>query len=199
MDGIEEDDGYSDDDLDALPVHDFHELQQDAIRSTQQPRVLEQGQRPYVSHESVVNNRPRGSGKSSVNANGNSYSHQPSSDYGDFDDEMLDGEIFDAADQPSILPHGRDTLVLDDEEPWMQDGHGELVANARLQSVHRTPVGQSRTQAQAFEYNGGQAHLAAVVAPKQSYRPDIPARLSSDAQALQAKIDEVGSRLIILM
>ena len=105
MDGIEDDDGYSDDDLDALPVHAFHELQQDAIRSTQQPGA-QQHQLPSPKQKlQASNNGYLGSlDRLSLDNDGDLTQQQPSSDYGDFDDEMLDGEIFDTAvEQPSIL------------------------------------------------------------------------------------------------
>lgn len=111
MQEVDEGDGYSDDDLDALPADAFQELQQNAIRSTQQPR--------YEDHHipslglaqgfSEAEDPKRGFGNLAVS--GNAFykapappsSHQASSDYGDFDDEMLDGEIFDAAEEPVIL------------------------------------------------------------------------------------------------
>ena len=104
MDGIEEDDGYSDDDLDALPVHAFQELQQDAIRSTQQPRAFQQPQLPLAKRSvpAAINANLGGFDRLSLDSYGTQ--QLPSSDYGDFDDEMLDGEIFDAAaEQPSLL------------------------------------------------------------------------------------------------
>ena len=103
MNGIEEDDGYSDDDLDELPVHDFHELQQEAIRSTQQPQSVGRSFHPHSNYNATGNTRQTARDEPSVDDNGTSYPHEPSSDYGDFDDEMLDGEIFDAAAPPSIL------------------------------------------------------------------------------------------------
>ncbi|KAL8906600.1 MAG: hypothetical protein Q9207_001924 [Kuettlingeria erythrocarpa] len=109
---VDEDDGYSDDDLDALPVDTFHRLQDHAITSTQQA-----ARRDYASvlsavkpHKgipgalaggleslSVINRR------SSLQDECDSPQH-PSSDYGELDDEMLDGEIYDAAEGPEIVP-----------------------------------------------------------------------------------------------
>ena len=127
MDGIEEDDGYSDDDLDALPIHAFHELQQDAIRSTQQPRAFQHHQAPSVKQAAIFGNIGAFD-RLSVDDYGGNTQQQPSSDYGDFDDEMLDGEIFDtAAEQPNLLQSQLHHLSPSKErtpgEPWRQLHH----------------------------------------------------------------------------
>ncbi|KAL2036605.1 hypothetical protein N7G274_010631 [Stereocaulon virgatum] len=100
-----EDDGYSDDDLDALPDYAFRELQEDAVRSTQQPSeklpILRPPPRPHPSNL-TGGSRRLSVGKPSVNANDPDNFQPPSSDYGEFDDEMLDGEIFDAAESPAL-------------------------------------------------------------------------------------------------
>ena len=130
MDGIEEDDGYSDDDLDALPVHAFHELQQDAIRSTQQPRAFQHHQAPSVKQpaQAATFGSIGAFDRLSVDDYGANTQQQPSSDYGDFDDEMLDGEIFDtAAEQPNLLQSQLDYITPARERapgaPWKQPHH----------------------------------------------------------------------------
>jgi len=194
MEGIEEDDGYSDDDLDALPIHAFQELQQDAIRSTQQPRVCGQGQKSNPSLKAV---RAGASEQPLIEANGKNYSHEPSSDYGDFDDEMLDGEIFDASEQQSILPAKNSTLRVADEsvlgEPWMQQDYGGSSAGAGLQKAHRAAVGHSGTQAQAFGQIGDRGQGGFPIAPKQGHIPVKIVEQAADNESLQAKIDEVKS------
>ena len=101
-----EDDGYSDDDLDGLPVHAFHELQENAVRSTQNP--VSRAQLPAVDQSSRpgraepvggVGQHPVGH---ALDRSSGQRAPPPSSDYGDFDDEMLDGEIFNAAEQPAL-------------------------------------------------------------------------------------------------
>lgn len=106
MQELDEEDGYSDDDLDALPLHALQELQQNAIRSTQ--RAGEHGSESYSIRS--TNLRPTGLtvGLGQHPSNTENYTHQPSSDYGDFDDgmldeEMLDGEIIDVAGQPMTI------------------------------------------------------------------------------------------------
>ena len=117
------DDGYVDDELDTLPVDAFHELQEDAVRSTQQA-LLPVAQQP---NPGVL---AGGFGRLSVGPDVKAYGkglQEPSSDYGDFDDEMLDGEIFDGADQyttydraQSVVPAGESTQ----REQWRLQRHG---------------------------------------------------------------------------
>lgn len=99
------DGGYSDDDLDALPDNAFDELQQLAIESTQRPidrARLPEG-RPGLQSAA---DSPAGDTRPSAVGQGTlSYPKgplDPSSDYGDIDDEMLDGEIFDGREQPAL-------------------------------------------------------------------------------------------------
>lgn len=138
MDEVQEGDGYSDDDLDALPADAFQELQENAIRLTQQPNT---------SRNTSASNRPPT--KSTANLTGGiggfsfarttsqqghapAHPEPPSSDYGEFDDEMLDGEIYDAAEQPAI-PVSRNNAVLtrvagdsSQREEWRQQRYGGL-------------------------------------------------------------------------
>ncbi|KAL8829225.1 MAG: hypothetical protein Q9170_006269 [Blastenia crenularia] len=108
---VGEDGDYSDDDLDALPDSTFRQLQHHAISSTQQaPRYSN------VSHPAPVRSNITASGALTgslrqLSVGGHSelqehldIPHQPSSDYGDLDDDMLDGEIYDAAEEPGINP-----------------------------------------------------------------------------------------------
>ena len=100
MQEAEEDDGYSDDDLDDLPSNTFQQLQQDAIQFSQKV-VTDRPYLPANTHpgDLIQNNRTEGLAQTA-----NSYQVSPrgfSSDYGDFeDDEMLDGEVYDAAQDP---------------------------------------------------------------------------------------------------
>ncbi|KAL9016929.1 MAG: hypothetical protein Q9185_005715 [Variospora sp. 1 TL-2023] len=130
---VDEDDGYSDDDLDALPDDTFRRLQEHAITSTQHAA--------RDNHTSFLP-APRSQGKAPAALTGGlerlsvahglgpqddlAFPQNPSSDYGDFDDEMLDGDIYDAAEEPGInaiqasraanLPHAESTQ----REPWRQ-------------------------------------------------------------------------------
>ena len=135
-----EDDGYADDDLDALPVHAFHELQQSASRSTQQPHVqfpLANGNQHSTPQLALL---AGGFGESTVGgysayASASNTFQQPSSDYGDFDDEMLDGEIYDATEEPALVAklesHGVEKRVgqSTQREQWRRLRYGGPPAN----------------------------------------------------------------------
>lgn len=137
MADTDEDDGFSDDDLDALPSDAFLELQQDALRSTQQPTSHTEGSihRPGVhgltSGLEHVNIRRQ-------NTTDHEYPVQPSSDYGDLDEEMLDGEILDAGSQPAITGQQGNALaprIVSENtarEQWRQQRYGAPVPAQKL-------------------------------------------------------------------
>lgn len=138
MQEVDEGDGYSDDDLDALPADAFQELQQNAIRSTQQQGHKDQLRPPPGFAQGLSESEDPRRGFGNLAVSGNAFykapapapSHQASSDYGDFDDEMLDGEIFDAAEEPVILKErtggfvARPTGVSTQREQWRQQRYG---------------------------------------------------------------------------
>lgn len=119
MQEVDEGDGYSDDDLDALPADAFQELQQNAIRSTQQLQAKDQVAPPPAFAQGFSKSEDSRRVFGSLAVTGNAIfktpapvpSNQASSDYGDFDDEMLDGEILDAAEEPIILQEQMGGLV----------------------------------------------------------------------------------------
>lgn len=193
MDGIEEDGGYSDDDLDALPLDDFQELQQDAIRSTQQTGGFRQN-KLLGSYEHIENNgRAQGFEKGHVNHHGNKHPHQPSSDYGDFDDEMLDGEIFEVVEEPSILPEESQTLRVPGHgiqlEQWTQQGYRDPSTGAGLQHLQRNALHRPD---QSFRQHGQleSIHMARI-REQPSQTQSQPAAPPADVQDLQARINEV--------
>ena len=129
-DQVVEDDAYSDDVLDTLPVNAFHELQEDAFRSTQQqPEAKPQSFPPNPqksAHANVIGSFVR----LSVGPEATAYRkgpQEPSSDYGDFDDEMLDGEIFDGAEQSTVYECARSVAPVGEStqrEQWRQQRYG---------------------------------------------------------------------------
>ena len=111
MDGqVEEEDSYSDDDLDALPDNAFTQLEEHAFQSTQHLQPSQQAPLPAFKSPHRLHGAAMDGGFGRLTVNGaadlgnarGSASHALSSDYGDFDDEMLDGEIYDANEQPSL-------------------------------------------------------------------------------------------------
>ncbi|KAL8807703.1 MAG: hypothetical protein Q9182_000514 [Xanthomendoza sp. 2 TL-2023] len=114
MGSAQYDDGFSDDDLDALPDGTFQEMQENAVTFSQQAAKgkrtsLPTAARPQNKAPTVL---AQGLEKLSVSKDVLSYAlqaesnipNQPSSDYGDMDDDMLDGEIYDAANGLGMDP-----------------------------------------------------------------------------------------------
>ena len=100
MADIDGDEGFLDDDLDALISQDFLELQQKAIHSTQQQNLAA----PAVQRlQDISHTRPSGSlqkaSRGIIDRNSRPlaqvYPDNPSSDYGDLDDEVLDAGLLD--------------------------------------------------------------------------------------------------------
>lgn len=196
----DEEDSYSDDDLDALPADTFHELQQNAIRSTQpQDKSTHPVGEPVQLPGPVGRIADHGNlGNASNNSSTRNYTHQPSSDYGDFDDEMLDGEIFDAAEEP-VNVTGREGGIVGGpigentererygetsrlrEYGWEQRPYGD---RATSNSVHR-----HRTRKDEFEDHDGATLLAHE---KMNEAPAQPTRKSSAADGHEAQIQEVS-------
>ncbi|KAL8693732.1 MAG: hypothetical protein Q9218_001477 [Villophora microphyllina] len=198
---VDEDDGYSDDDLDALPDDAYHQLQENAIASTQHVAkssypTLPPATRPQNKFPGAL---ARGLERHSVAPNypsfgtqaGQEFPNQPSSDYGDLDDDMLDGEIYDAAEEPSInaiqasraanLPYGESTQ----REQWRHQRYS--VPPTRLDST--LPPATVRQQAP----NGGNGHNVRSKAHGGSVtRNDVPhSSNQSDIDALHAEILEL--------
>ena len=133
-----EDHGYSDEDLDTLPVNTLCKLQEDALQPTQQFRRVmpvlssrEQSHGPNNNAENAVG--------AAIALDGAAHPRspqQPSSDYGDLDDEMLDGELFDGADPSPATRHPNSTVPIGEitqREQWRQHRYGGLTPNLAYQ------------------------------------------------------------------
>ncbi|SLM39718.1 Protein of unknown function DUF3636 [Lasallia pustulata] len=186
MADTDEDDGYSDDDLDALAPDAFLELQQDALRSTQRPNSHTQGS----IHRPGVLGLTEGFGHVSIrqqNATGHEYPVHPSSDYGDLDEEMLDGEILDAGTQRAITGQRGNALAPrlvsenKQREQWRQQRYGDPVPAHFVQKLQDH---QSIPQRLA-------AHGARVQAS--ASRDDRVMEIDDEAQAMHEESEEVGN------
>ncbi|KAI4139348.1 MAG: hypothetical protein L6R39_006332 [Caloplaca ligustica] len=133
----DEDDGYSDDDLDALPTDAFRKLEEHAVTATQQAARGDHASFLPVSRPQSKAPAALANGLERLSVAGgprphqdSEYPHQQSSDYGNLDDEMLDGEIYDAAEKPGInaiqaskaasVTYGESTQ----REHWRQQSYG---------------------------------------------------------------------------
>ena len=201
-----EEDDYSDDDLDALPDHAFHQLQENAIQSTQQPGLCAQVQLPTIKQSrGLAGGLGRLSVDSAASHSANQHAFQaPSSDYGDFDEEMLDGEIFDAAEEPTLA--ARYETIAGEKEPgeyapreqWEQQRYGANQFKRRpieaQQLVHQQgAVGEplfnndDESQGPNSKCHGGRVeHLG-------NQNPiGPPPQEITDVQALQAQVQKVS-------
>ena len=203
-----EDDGYSDEDLDALPDHAFHDLQENAIRSTQHP--VSEAHLPTLDQLRGARNfdatrfaqLPIG-GVSNASA-GRRAPAQPSSDYGDFDDEMLDGEIIDAASQPALAAKFENKAVerqageSSQREQWRQQRYSRPIpseSTTKTRQFDGQPAGEDEdtgngfnTQTQKINWED-QARGGASTLGRQSYND--PTKDSIDVEALQAQVQKL--------
>ena len=201
-----EDDGYSDDDLDALPDHAFHELQEKAFRSTQQP--IARPQLPAL-RQPLRQDPPGlagGFGRMSVAGASNhpvsSHNFQtPSSDYGDFDDEMLDGEIFDAAEHPNLAARYVTRAVeggggeTTQREHWRQQRYGLPPPDLRTpeqhtRQKHAAHVSRPNVAILNAKYDDIQCRGPVPDGARENI-PE-PAQCVADVEALQAQVQKVG-------
>jgi len=207
-----EDDGYSDEDLDALPDYAFHELQANAVRSTQQP--VTRPQLPTVSQSRAGSLGLIGQhGQSDRGGALNQFiaqraPPQPSSDYGDIDDEMLDGEIIDAAEQPSLAAEHeiktaeRQAGESTQREQWRQQRYAHPQPSVGAQRIQQPE--RPRTISNESLTNDAGAETRKLVSieqppgrgPSYSHRnknisvqpsPERPA----DVEALQAQVEKL--------
>lgn len=186
---VDEDDGYSDDDLDALPVDTFHRLQDHAIISTQQGAGIGHASDlpAFKPHKGVSGALSGGLERLSVTGRRPSLQDEfddpqhPSSDYGELDDEMLDGEIYNAAEGSGLdavqaskaanIAYG----VVTQRELWREPRYGgRSVPNnsglPRTQGALPVPNGNHDSPSKTKEAKG---LSNAVSAPISDLQPDI--------------------------
>lgn len=197
-DQVAEDDTYSDDDLDALPADAFYKLQEDAFRATQH----QAGQGLYPRPGPGLANTAAGEsikpfsrpGAGSENATYQMGIHHPSSDYGDFEDDMLDGEIFDGAEQ-----------IGGSHQRYQHDPPGESTQREqwRMQRYSRpalVPGSRVLQQIPPREINGNARHtnqssrVADKALPaKQQYVPSAKGPVSEtvDVDSLQRQVEQL--------
>ena len=188
-----EDDDYSDNDLDALPAHTLYQLQEHAIQSTQQPSPGAHGQLPSKDESKGL---AGGLGRLSVarpasHAANQHALHAPSSDYGDFDEEMLDGEIFDAAEEPGDISqreqwrlqrYGANQRYVEPIEGLQRVNGPGAVGASGSDNNHRGNTGWSNGTGQV----GNKLYLA------NQMPSGPPPEENTDVNALRAQVQKVG-------
>ena len=204
-----EEDPYSDDDLDALPDNAFHELEDNAVRNTQAPANTATTCLPAFKKLQRIDRTSHigGAGRSSAapEATFGQPQHglqEPSSDYGEFDDEMLDGEIFDAAEQPDLVTAirkgekaGYSPGESTQREQWRQQRYARpqprIAPSAHLQSSSKHPLQNGFVQPQP----AGSHKIAGYTRETNVSPEDMtiirPAQANASITALQSQIEKV--------
>ncbi|KAL8728205.1 MAG: hypothetical protein Q9166_005553 [cf. Caloplaca sp. 2 TL-2023] len=198
---VQGDDSYSDDDLDALPDGTFQELQEDAFLATQQaakdehqsiaPLATPQKNVPGVLDRPL--NRPTGTGPFPLlmSQSDSWFPQAPSSDYGDLDNDMLDGEIYDAAEESGTnaiqasraasLPYGESAQ----REQWRNQRYA--MPPQHLSS----DVPQARLTCQTANETNGYYVKSNVSQHLISNGEEVRSSRQSDVDALNAQILEL--------
>ncbi|CAL8575862.1 hypothetical protein XPA_001762 [Xanthoria parietina] len=205
----QEHDDYSDDDLDALPDSTFRELQHNALESTQQaargkPPVLAATASSLKKTPAVL---AQGLERLSVGAafpsfpsqRESDFPHLPSSDYGDLDDDMLDGEIYDTAQEPGAnaiqasraasLPVGGESTQ---REQWQAQRYGALPKHIQSTGPQAPGLAQMRLDMQGNHVKVGDVRKTASDdgIDRLSRRPDVDA-LNAQILELQSERDQL--------
>ena len=186
MAGSDDDDGFSDEDLDALTAHDFYQLQENAIRPTQ---AATQAARAATA----------------VPASFDKPTDEASSDYGEIDDDlMLGDDLLDDQNEESIVQpapvasYVNPTLPGEStqREQWRQNRYAANqvpAAKAHRDSFGPRPdLGFSSKQVESRKPQAqAKTDQDVIILDSSPQKGDSP-----DVAALQAKIAEVsGSNL----
>lgn len=195
-------DGYLDDDLDALISEDFLELQQRAIRSTQHQRQSPNNSNIHsLPSTASVTLRPK-----ALPAVGNppgqpqaySFTDNPSSDYGDLDDEVLDAGLIDSprnllAGKPSTNLIPGLTGVSTQREQWRQQ---RFSVPPQLQGNKARPLEYPVRPSPSIAHHGQNYSKSFGEEDEGSVEPEPAAFVDGhgpDLTALEAKVAEVQS------
>ena len=181
MAGSDEDDGFSDEDLDALTAHDFYQLQENAIRSTQAAtqaaKAVAAAPKPFEELKD-----------------------ESSSCYGEIDDGLIliddDDQNEESVEQPApVASYGNQNLPGEStqREQWRQNRY----------AANHTPAANVR-----WDNYGPQVDLGISSKQTEPHVPQMQAKVdqdvimldsspqkgeSPDVAALQAKIAEVST------
>ena len=198
-----EDDDYFDDDLDALPDHAFHQMQQNAIQSTQQPSLSAQVQLPTVEQPNATHHRGLPIRDPSSCAAHQSAFQAPSSDYGDFDENMLEGEIFDATEEPALATRpkvcvrGKELGEFSPKEQWRLQRYA---ANQRNSEPAAPQHRKFQQQAAGMLWNTGNELTSPIVTTqggeamllKNETRSSPPLQEPADVNSPHAQVQMVS-------
>lgn len=194
---VDGDGEYSDDDLDLLPDDTFHRLQEHAITSTQQAPRVNNASHPSLGPPTKKASVPLAGDLNRLSVTEDSvlqddldFPHQPSSDYGDLDDDMLDGEIYDAAEEPGVnaIQASRAANISFNESTQR-----ELWRKQRYSVPSHRDLDLPQVKAKPPISNGARSsqHESGEDGEHSVYNDDVGINRQSDLDALQAQILEV--------
>ncbi|KAL8672541.1 MAG: hypothetical protein Q9168_003008 [Polycauliona sp. 1 TL-2023] len=192
-------DNYSDEDLDALPDGTFQELEEHAFESTQQaareklpPVAHTQKRPPAVLAQGLERLSVGGAFPSFTSHRMADFPHLASSDYGDMDDDMLDGEIYDTAQEPgadAIQASRAASLPVVGEgtqrEQWPAQRYGALPKHIHANLPQAPGLAQVRNRPQGNHIDLGNVR-------ETTSDDDLPLpSIRPDQEALNAQILEL--------
>lgn len=194
---VDGDGEYSDDDLDLLPDDTFHRLQEHAITSTQQAPRGNNASRPSLALPPKKTSAPLAGdlrrlsvAEDLVLQEGLDFPQQPSSDYGDLDDDMLDGEIYDAAEEPGVnaIQASRAANI-----PFAENTQRELWRRQRysVPSHHNLDLPQVRAKPPKSNFAPGSQLKSREDDEYSSQNGDAGTERQPDLDVLQAQILEL--------
>ena len=203
-DQVAERDPYSDDDLDAI-------LSQVPGRPDPNPQLpsYKSPHRPVGYHLNAAHTSVPIPPGVALGGRHNA-AHEPSSDYGDFDDEMLDGEIFDAAETPfapaAIQPSENHSNAGEStqREQWRQQRYGNPIQDVNPQvskhvngpSYGALPAQQQPTARKVFFANAQQSpvngQFTASATEAQNY--DDSSELHAQVELVRVASHDYASR-----
>ncbi|KAI9715580.1 MAG: hypothetical protein M1812_005884 [Candelaria pacifica] len=214
----DDDDFFSDDDLDALPVDALNELEQNAVYSTQQKpaTIVRNNERLGQSHHTLPalpstparHDGVRYGHEAQQRASHADYEPQPSSDYGNFDDEALEAALIDAEEPPAIVNDAGKILEnkvavgLTQREQWRigrygagQVYHGNAEQGGGAQGLQNNNL-QPHPMAEDLDYINDDAMSKRQVHPPRGIGLVPAPQTNSEQQAegvneLQARIAEL--------
>lgn len=194
-------DGYSDDELDALQSEDFLELEQNALESTQRPRAAEHQNQLQAPVYAAL---PQ-TGAFNVMSRYEQTRQQPqapSSDYGDLDDDLLDGEVVNYPSEVGVNKFVGDVGAGDHvhgaewrQEPYLKQPNSKIrtwpqdVFHSRATAELPT---RPKAQVQPFIYQDEKEVMLDDPGPQKSHADSLDQTVDS-VDALQAKVAEVSN------
>jgi hypothetical protein len=137
----QDDDDYSDDDLDALAGDEFLQLQEQALQATQGQKSVGATSAHDLGQSTALDTSRLAVAANAASFGSDGFTHQ-SSDYGDLDEEVLDAGTAGAPDAAAIATSRPGQAAHNDDEvapreQWRQNRFSEPSLNTAAQYVQQ--------------------------------------------------------------